>query len=568
MDIWLLLLDIILLLLGALLFGGLFSRFGQSPLVGYLLAGMILGGPGSINAVQLEKEIEVIAELGVSLFLFSIGLEFSLERLRQLGSRSLLSGALQVVLTAVVCALGTMAVGLSLRESLAVGAILSLSSTAIVLRVLSDKSEVETPHGSNSVALLLVQDIAVVPLSIFITLLAGGNSTGDLILRIGEVFGLALLLIIGLYIFLNHVAVRALGQLTLERNRELTVLLAVLTGFGATWVAHAVGISPALGAFIAGMFLGSSPYATQIRADISSLRVILLTLFFGAAGMVANPLWIIAHAPTVLLFTFAVIVIKAVVVWIIFQAMRSAPHIAATTGLCTAQIGEFAFVLSGIAQGQNVISAETEMMLVSITIISLFISPSLVAHAQTLGMKLAFMLFPKTGLSADYEGNGDANHRDEKIVIIGFGPVGQAAASVFRSSPLKLLVIDLNYELIRKARTLGFKGYVGDGSLAEVLEHAHIESARAVIITVPHYRTACLIVSHLKRLAPQAHVVARSRFERFNAEITSCGADAVFNDEEEVGRQLGSHLKLWLSDHDEIENAALNSEELRIQESR
>ncbi len=244
MDIWQLLFEIVALLAGALILGGIFARFGQSPLVGYLIAGMLLGGPGSIHLVKSEKEIEVIAELGVALLLFSLGLEFSLARLRKLGNKALLGGILQVCVTlAAMTGVATL-YGLDVREAVAVGAMVALSSTAVVLRTLMESGEIETPYGGNSLAILLVQDIAVVPLAILLAVLTGGDGAREIAVNVGWIMLTAGLLIAGLYILLNVVAARALGGLTLVRNRELTTILAVVIGLGSAWVAHARGSRP------------------------------------------------------------------------------------------------------------------------------------------------------------------------------------------------------------------------------------------------------------------------------------------------------------------------------------
>jgi CPA2 family monovalent cation:H+ antiporter-2 len=232
--------------LGAsLLVGGLFARFGQSPIVGYLLAGMMLGGPGSLHAVSSESEIEAIAELGVALLLFSLGLEFSIARLKKLGAKPLLGGAVQVVLTILLAFAAAKSFGFGVTEAIAFGVMVSLSSTAVVLRILMERGEIEMPHGRNSLGVLLTQDMAVVPLALLLTVLGGGGTAGEIALDIGKLLLMAGGLIAGLFL-LTKVAVMSLGTLILHRNRELTVIFAVVTGLGAAWASHAVGISPAL----------------------------------------------------------------------------------------------------------------------------------------------------------------------------------------------------------------------------------------------------------------------------------------------------------------------------------
>ncbi len=549
MDYWNLVLEIVILLGGSLLLGGVFSRFGQSPLVGYLLAGMILGGPGSLHVVRSGESIEIIAELGVALLLFSLGLEFSISRLRKLGGRALAGGVFQVVLTTAVAAGAAAAVGLGLKEAVAVGALVSLSSTAVVLRVLIERAEIDAPHGRNSLAVLLVQDMAVVPLAILLTILGKGGSTGEVLLNLAEIVGLTVGLVAVLYIALNKVAVHALGTLTLVRNRELTMVLSAMTGLASAVAAHSVGVSPALGAFIAGMFLGSSPFATQIRADIAPLRIVLLTLFFGAAGMVADPLWILQHLHIILGLVLFLAMGKTVLTWGIFQALGQPARVAAATGICLAQIGEFAFVLGSIGHDSGILSSDIHLLFVSVAIVSLIGSPFLVPAAPRVAARLTSLFRRRrvhTTAAAEVDGA-----LSPTLVIIGFGPAGQLAARDFTGSPEEVLVLDLNRSGIRTAEELGFRGHIGDATQVEVLEHAHIASAGAVVITIPHHHSAITILEHVRRLAPRAHIVVRSRHQIHTNEYLTAGAHKVIGDEEQVGQSIAGHLKEWLETHAE-----------------
>lgn len=545
MELWTILGDIVILLAASLLLGGVASRLGLSPLVGYLLAGMVLGGPGSIGAVKSEEDIEAIAELGVALLLFSLGLEFSLERLKQLGAKPLMGGGLQVAITMLVGAVCALPFGLSPKQALAFGVMISLSSTAVVLRMLMERAELDMPHGRNSLAILLTQDMAVVPLAIIMTLLAGGGGAVGVVTQVVKLLVTAGALVVGL-LLLNLVAVRALGTLTLLRNRELTVLLAVVTGLGATWAAHAAGISPALGAFIAGMLLGASPFATQIRADVSSLRVVLLTLFFGAAGMVADPIWIVQNWYIVAGVTALVIIGKMAVIWAIFRSLGHTSRVAAATGLCLAQIGEFAFVLGKIGTSNGVVSEELFSLVVSVTIVSFFLSAWLVPAAPRFGNFIATRFGKGTTLP---EGAAPSEHAPD-VVIIGFGPAGEIASLPFVDREKRVVVVELNREGVRKAQQLGFDGHIGDATQTDVLEHAHLTQAKAVVITVPHHRSAMTILAHVRQHAPHAHVVVRSRYQLHVDELLKAGAHIVVGDEQEVGEALAKHLREWLVEHE------------------
>lgn len=546
MDLWGTLGDVVILLGACLVFGAMFSRRGQTPLVGYLLAGTVLGAPGSLHVVQSQGQIEAIAELGVTMLLFSLGLEFSIQRVRKLGVKPLLGGVAQVLATTAAGAACSWAVGVPLRESIAVGIMISLSSTAVVLHMLNERAELEMPHGRNSLAVLLTQDMAVVPLALLMTLLAGGDSPLEVLLDAGRLTLMAVALVAALFL-LDRVAVRALGTLTLVRNRELAVIFAVMTGLGSAWAAHAVGVSPALGAFIAGMFLGSSAFATQIRADISSLRVVLLTLFFGAVGMVADPLWILKNWHIVLAATALLTAGKLIIIWAIFRILGHTSRVSAATGLCLAQIGEFAFVLGSIGRNNGVVSAEVYGLVVSVTIISFFLSAVLVPAAPRFGDFIARRW--------SESGPGETEERRSKpapeVVFVGFGPTGQIAARPFEGLDRRITVIDLNRDGVRRAKLLGFEGEIGDATQNEVLEHVQLGQAKVVVITVPHFGTASRILELVRYQAPHALVLIRSRYHMHSEDFACAGADVVIGDEEKVGESLAAELDVWLNSFEE-----------------
>jgi CPA2 family monovalent cation:H+ antiporter-2 len=542
MDLWNLLADIVFLLVACLIGGGLASRFGQSPLVGYLLAGMVVGGPGGLGIVGSQHEIESIAELGVALLLFSLGLEFSVDRLKGLGSLPLLGGAIQIVLTVVAGALAAALFGLSIKPAIAFGAMTALSSTAVVLRILMERGEIEMPHGRNSLGVLLTQDIAVVPLAVLMTVLGSGGTMAEIGLDVGKLILMAAGLAAALYL-LTKLAVLLLGTLTLQRNRELTVIFAVAIGLGSAWSAHRVGISPALGAFIAGMLLGSSAFATQIRADVSTLRVLLLTLFFGAAGMVADPIWIASHAHWVAGAAIALTVGKFTIIALIFVGLGQSMRVAAATGLALAQFGEFAFVLGAIGRTSGVVSDDVYALTVSITIVSFMISAFAVPLAPKFGDQVARWF----GRASTGQDNLEGSSHRADVIIVGFGPTGQLAAVPLMNSNWKVTIIDLNRVGVRQAESYGFDGHIGDATSPDVLEHASIGEVKLAIITLPHFRTALSIVELIRSMNPTVTILVRSRYHIHRLALTAAGG-TVDGDEDSVGSAMAVRVTDWLSD--------------------
>jgi CPA2 family monovalent cation:H+ antiporter-2 len=531
---WSLVFDLVILLFSCVGGGAVASRFGQSPIVGYLLAGMVLGGPGGVSLVGSQEELDIIAELGVSLLLFSLGLEFSWKRLQSFGSRTLFAGVLQIGVSLLFFAIIAFLFGCSLATSIAIGAILSVSSTACVLRVLSDKAELDSAYARQAISILLVQDIAIVPLALLLPALGAGGESHELLMLIGVAVGKTLLLVFGIALFIQAVALRIFGAISIEENRELAILFGAAIGFGATWAAHELSLSPAIGAFLAGMFLGSSPFATQIRADITPIKTLLLALFFGAAGMAANPVWIVQHFPLVLLTTLSFITIKAAIITGILHLLHRPLALGLATGITISQAGEFAFVLGTLALQHALIDSDAYLLIISSTIISLLLSPFLISHAPSLGGRIS-QLFGAGIATSD---KAKQPHEKVDVVIIGFGPAGVLAAEPFTEYGKRLLIIDLNRDAMDRAERLGFSSLIGDASVFDVLAHAEIRSAKLFILTLPHHVAAKKAIRHIRSLAPESLIVVRARHQFEFESLKNSGAHGVVGDEEQVGQAL------------------------------
>jgi CPA2 family monovalent cation:H+ antiporter-2 len=389
------------------------------------------------------------------------------------------------------------------------------------------------------VAVLLVQDMAVVPLAIMVELLTPGAGFGAIVWKIGRILLVAGLLVSGLYLVLNYVAVRALRSLSVMHNRELVVLLAVVVGLGSTWAAHAAGLSPALGAFTAGIFLGGSPFAVQVRADVSSIKIVLLTLFFGAVGLVANPVWMGQHIGTVLAVAAAIVVGKAAVTAVSLSLVGSSLGTALATGLCLAQVGEFAFVLGGSARAAGILKEEAYLTLVSATIATLLVTPYLMPLATRIGAMLR-----KRKVRAQ---SADESH-GPRVLVVGFGPAGQAVGNALSEAKISATVMDVNPNAREMANGLGLHGEIGDATQWDVLEHTVGEQLCLAIITVPDFMAALTIQQHIRRLAPHARLVVRSRYERNETALREAGADLVIGDERQAGGELAAAALLFVEE--------------------
>jgi len=543
MDLWNVLLDILILLLTALVLGVVCERLRQSPILGYLAAGTLMG-PNALEFISTASEVNALAELGVALLLFTIGLEFSWQRLRRLGVAALGGGAAQVVVT---MGLGTVTAlfffGMSIQTALAIGAIIALSSTACVLRLLVSRAEIESIHGRHALGFLLVQDVAVVPLVLLVTVLGSQGSLEQVGLETAKTLGWAFILIIVLYLLFNWVVPRVLNLPSLQRNRDLPILLAIVTGLGSAWGSHQLGLSPALGAFVAGMLLATSPFSTQIRADIASIRTLLVTLFFSSIGMLGDPAWLIAHLPAVLALVLAIVVGKAVIIWVILVLFRLSPVNALATGLCLGQVGEFSFVLAAAGRG-TLISDDLFALIISATITTLFLTPYLVALAPRVSSVIVGQLRAVKLIAPTPEGAvADRAPPEDHVVIIGFGPAGRAVGQTLERLAERVTVIDLDPGVVHRADQFGFTGHIGDAMHADVLEHAGITSASTAVVTVPDPAAARAIVELIRSVAPEVYIIARARYHLHLEDLQAGGAHEVVDEEQVVGARLAAQLR-------------------------
>jgi CPA2 family monovalent cation:H+ antiporter-2 len=538
MPIWENLSDILFLLAGGFCLGALCERFKQSAIVGYLMAGVLLG-PNALQLVTSQEEVGAVAELGVALLLFAIGLEFSWARLRSLGSIPTLGGVIQVVATGAVAWGFGMFFGLSWESASGVAAIIALSSTACVLRQLTQGGEIGKVHGGYALGILLVQDLAVVALVLLMSGLSKGGSGFEIVSGMTRALGYGAGLFGAMFVIFHWVVPRLLNSRALHGNRELLVLLAVTSGLGAALAAHAVGLSPALGAFAAGMLLAGSPFAVQIRADISSLRTLLMTLFFVSVGMLADPAWMLQNWWLVLAMFTAVVLGKAVITWGALRVLGATNQSALAAGLCVAQIGEFSFVLAEIGRG-NVLTEELFLLVISTTILTLLLTPYLVSSAPHLSARLARL--------GAVKGESGFVEPDSMCLVVGFGPAGRQVADQLREVYPKVMILDMNPRSVLEARELGFMASVGDARYGEVLEHIGLERIVLLAVTIPDPEDVVQIVTLVRSLSPKTLIVARARYHNSQSLIESAGAHIVVDEEEDVGHQLAAKARGLLGD--------------------
>jgi len=528
---WAVLAQIVILLAGATLLGLAAQRLGQSAVSGYLLAGVLLA-PYLLRGTGAAA-VGLLAEIGVALLLFTIGLEFSPARLRALGWHVAALGLLQIAGTASAAAAGARAIGLSWRLAVLIGIAVAMSSTTVVLRLISERSELDSVHGRAALGVSLLQDLAVIPAMLLAALPAG--AAGPLLL------GAALVKAVGLlgamYVLIRWAIPAVLMPAAGGRNRDLPVLLSTVVCLGASWAAHALELPAVLGAFAAGLLLSQCALADQIRADVIPLRAAFLPLFFASAGMLAGVSgW--AGAGRMLGLVVALTVLKTLVVTLAGVALRLPPGGALRAGLMLAQIGEFSFVLLESARRSGLLEEALFRLLLSVSVTTLLLSPPLVGASGALASALEAVLRRRTGLApvplpeAAPVGRGH-------VLVIGYGPAGRQVAAHLTSRGLPVLVLDLNPRTLAEGGPSALIEY-GDATQQEILERAAVQRARAVVVTAPDPLTARNIIAQVRRMAPQALVIVRARYHIHRDLLREAGADRLVSEEVLVGRELAA----------------------------
>ena len=540
MDIWFFVMELVMLLGGAFLLGAMAQRLGQSPILGYLLAGTIIG-PLLFNTATVSQA----SELGVALLLFAIGLEFSFKQLMKMGRMAFGGGTLQVVLTMLVVTLVMFSI-VGLPRALTLGAILALSSTTVVLRMLVDRMEMDSVKGRACLAILLLQDIAIVPLVMMVSFFTPAAAEMNMALHILKV----ILSVAGLagvfYLLLYHLAPILLSEAKLFANRELTVLLSIAVGLGAAWTAHTLHISPALGAFVAGMLLGESPFATQIRADIGSMRIIMVTLFFASVGIQAKPMWFVTHLPWIVLVSLVVLMLKTGIIYGVARLFRLDNRQALATGITLSQVGEFSFVLAATAASGGVLATNTVDLLVSVIIVLMLVTPYLISHADTLAERILALISHRKPLAADASPSLPSS--TSRVLMIGLGPAGRQVVQMLLTHQLEPVLLDVNPKSREYAREQGLRLHLGDAAHEEVLMHAGLTEVCMAVVTVPDPHTAARIVAMIRRLRPQITIAVRCRYNRHMESLHKAGADIVVDEEITMGEMLSRRIVEHLTD--------------------
>lgn len=529
--------EILAILSSAVLIVWLFRRLKLPAILAYLVAGMLVGEHG-LNLAHDQVDYDHFAELGIVFLLFTLGLEFSLPRLMAMRNLVVAVGSLQVGISLFIFIVASMFFGLSFESAFVVGSILALSSTAIVIRQLSETGAMKRKSGQLSVAILLFQDVAVVPLLIIIPMLAADTDTSMALALFFAIFK-GVVVVILLFVIGKWLLPKVFNIIASVRTDELFVLTTLLVTLLASALTQWFGLSMALGAFLAGMMLGESEYKHQLEADIRPYRDILLGLFFITVGMKLDVGLLLSSPLNLLALMVSFMLVKIMVIKILASRAGESSKVGWASGLMLAQMGEFGFVIIALANKVNLLPIDVSSMLLGAGVISMAITPYMVDRAQSWSIFLSQEKSPQTNDLGELPEN--KNLKDH-VIICGFGRVGQTVSRFLKQESIDFVVIDIDPLRTRKAREAGENILFGSSRQTELLKAAHLSQAKLVVIAFGADKQSLEVIQKVRSLSPDVPILVRTRNDDQLDMLHAAGANEVVPESLEGSLMLVSQV--------------------------
>ncbi len=526
-----LLIDLTLLVGMAIPIVALAHRASIPSLVGFLIAG-ILVGPSGLGLIGNTGEVEFLAELGVALLLFAVGLELSLSHVRQWARSVFIGGSLQVG-TTLLCVAGlAMAFGIPAGQAIFYGAIAAMSSTAIVTKLYSDRAELDSAHGRSVISVLLFQDLCVLPLILLLPVLAGlgGADMG----AVGMEFLRGLVIMTVLVVGGRFIVKRTLDRIVLFRDRDLFTLCVGFFGIGTAVVTASAGFSIAIGAFIAGLIISESEYGLQALSDVLPFRAVFSGIFFISIGMLLDVSVLMTQLDVLLPMIAGLIALKLLLVAVAVLAVGASLTTALISGLSLAHIGEFSILLAAVGLPLGLFREGDYQLFLSAAVLSMMVTPFMIRAARPIAERIA-PSDKRLKLIADADASESMS---DHTVIVGYGVAGRYLARVLDAAGIACIVVEHDAELVRRARQDSIPVAFGDGTQPTVLAHVGASRARVIVfaISAPAEESRGVVVA--RDLNPSAHIVVRTRYTSSIDELLSVGANDVVVEEFEASIEL------------------------------
>lgn len=526
-------LTLLLALGAALVLGTIAHRLRLPPMIGYIVAGMVVG-PATPGFVADREEVLALADIGVALLMFSIGLQFSIGELRSVGARILAGTPIQVAITLGIGTGTGLLMGWSLIEALFIGGAVSVCSTVVLVKVAGEGTLHTTTYGRAALGVSIVQDLVTVVLVVALTALGGDEdrTLADLLLSVGVALGfVALVVILG-----SRVLPRLLGIVAGLRSRELFVISVAVLSIGTAFAAAALGVSVALGAFVAGLALSDSDLTASVLGEIVPLRELFSVFFFVSIGILLQPAAIIGAWPTVVALLLIITLGKAIPVAVLARFDGQRPSSAVRAGALIGQSGEFSFVLASAGLAVGAVTSDTFSLAMGAVVISILTAEPLLAGARRLGAWLDAEQH-RPGPAAEHPAADLHRH----AVILGYGRVGRSVARVLESRGFAWVAVDGDYGITREARAKGSTIIYGEAGAPSVLDEANVAHCHALIAAIPDALAIRQAVAYARSRNPKVEIVARAHSEAEEVELRRMGVNRVVVAEREVGNEILRH---------------------------
>ncbi|MBM4128082.1 MAG: sodium:proton exchanger [Nitrospira sp.] len=518
----------------------LFHQFRLPSIAGFLVAGALIG-PHGLNLISDIETVKLLAEIGVVLLLFTIGIEFSLVQLASLRKLLVIAAPIQVGGVIVIAWLGGLVAGLSTSQAIFWGFLLSLSSTAIVLNTLAANGESDSVHGRAAIGILVFQDLAVVPMILLTPILAtpsGDALTAILITLVKSVAAVAVI-VLGAW----YAVPKVLEHIVRSRSRELFLLTIIVMCLGIAWLTSLSGLSLALGAFIAGLVISESEYSHQATAEVLPFRDSFNSLFFVSIGILMDWRILLEYPGVVTGLLFLMLLIKFVTGAGAVLSVALPPRSAIMAGLALAQVGEFSFILAQVGEDQGLLSGAPYQIFLAVSVCSMIITPFLMQAAPHMARHVEAVQrlhrwLPGQTTAHVLEMEGRNLRIKDHVIIVGYGLNGRNLARVLGETEVPYVVLDLDGDIVRRESQHGLPLYYGDGTNSTILRHVKIEDARVLVVAIPDPFTARRAVQIARGLNPNIHIVVRTRYLRELEELHQLGADDVVPEEFETSIEI------------------------------
>lgn len=518
----------------------LFYHLRIAPIVGYLIAGVLLG-PSVLGAAKDVASIEVLAEVGIILLLFLIGVEFSLNELLKMNRKMFMVGFLQIFLTSAFVSLIGIGLGASVSRGVFVGLLVAMSSTVIVMKVLSDRGEIDSPQGRLTTAILIFQDLSVVVIVLLMPVLGGKSdfSALEVVLNVFLVFAFMVIVIVTSRSLVPFILYRVVQT----HSRELFLLSIVVICFGTAYLTSIVGLSLALGAFLAGLIISESEYGHQAFSEILPLKDIFSILFFVSIGMLLDVGSVLRDPWIIFIGVAGILVIKFAVGTVVPVVIGYPMRIGVLVGVALAQIGEFSFILSKEGLNYGLISGNDYQVFLASAIITMVFTPFMTQGSMKFSEAIERLPLPHNiKLGRFNEEKTERTNLTNHVVVVGFGLNGKNVSKVLSKSHIPFIVLELNPETVREEKKHGIPIMYGDATKESLLAHVNIKTARTVVIAISDASATRRIVELARRLNPSVYIIARTRYTNEINPLYSLGANDVIPEEFETSIEIISRV--------------------------